>query len=134
MPAALQFLVIDFHRESRYLLVKTLQRKFADAIVHEAEDANEAVAAARGGTLSAIITHRTFDLSGAELVRQLRAVDPRVPIVMVSGMDRAADALAAGASSFLRYEEWLRIGSIVEAHIAARNAASPEPPERSPLP
>ena len=113
--------------------MKTLQRKFADAVVREAEDANEAVDVARTGALAAIITHRTFDLSGADLVKQLRAVDPRVPIVMVSGMDRAADAIAAGATSFLPYEEWLRIGSIVEAHMAAREAVRPDPPSSAPV-
>jgi DNA-binding NarL/FixJ family response regulator len=133
MPAAPQFLVIDFHRESRYLLVKTLQRKFADAIIREAEEAGDAVALARAGTLAAIITHRTFDLSGAELVKRLREADPRVPIVMVSGMDRAKDAIAAGATSFLPYEEWLRIGSLVEAHMAARDATKPDPPTHPPL-
>jgi CheY-like chemotaxis protein len=134
MPATLQFLVIDFHRESRYLLVKTLQRKFPDAVVHEVEEAARAVELTRTGTLAAVITHRTFDLSGAELVRQLRAADTRVPIVMVSGMDRAVDARAAGATSFLPYEEWLRIGSVVEMHMATRDALEPNPDSRSPIP
>jgi DNA-binding NarL/FixJ family response regulator len=123
MPAPHQFLVIDFHRESRYLLVKTLQRKFPDAVIHEADDATRAVELTRSGQLSAVITHRTFDVTGAELVKQLRAADASVPIVMVSGMDRAADALGAGATSFLPYDEWLRIGSVVEAHMA-----TPAPP------
>ena len=127
MPANHTFLVIDFHRESRYLLVKTLQRKFPIAVIHEAEDAAHAVELTRTGQLSAVITHRTFDVTGAELVKQLRAADARIPIVMVSGMDRQADALGAGATSFLAYDEWLRIGSVVEAHIAAREAAEPEP-------
>lgn len=127
MPVRRTFLVIDFHRESRYLLVKTLQRKFPDAAIHEADDAAQAVELTRAGQLSAVITHRTFDLTGAELVKQLRAADALVPIVMVSGIDRQADALGAGATSFLAYDEWLRIGSVVEAHMAARNAAGREP-------
>lgn len=127
MPANRQFLVIDFHRESRYLLVKTLQRKFPDAVIHEAEDASHAVELTRTGHLSAVVTHRTFDLVGVELVKQLRAADARVPIVMVSGIDRASDAVAAGATSFLPYEEWLRIGSVVEVHMATRDALEPDP-------
>ena len=127
MPGNRKFLVIDFHRESRYLLVKTLQRKFPGAVIHEAEDATHAVELTRTGQLSAVVTHRTFDVTGAELVKQLRAADASVPIVMVSGIDRRADALAAGATSFLAYDEWLRIGSVVEAHMAAREAVPKEP-------
>jgi DNA-binding NarL/FixJ family response regulator len=133
MPAPPQFLVIDFHRESRYLLVKTLQRKFPDAVVHELEDAAQAVTLTRTGKLSAVVTHRTFDLTGAELVKQLRSADPHVPIVMVSGMDRREDAQGAGATSFLPYEEWLRIGSVVEVHMATRDAMAPDTDTRSPV-
>jgi hypothetical protein len=32
---------------------------------------------------------------------------------MVSGLDRSAAALKAGATVFLNYDEWLRIGTIV---------------------
>lgn len=117
MSAAPQFLVIDFHRESRDLLVRTLTRKFPGAAVHESDDADKAVEMARALDLKAIVTHRTFDLSGAELVRRLRDADPLVPIVMVSGIDREGAALEAGASSFLSYDEWLRIGTVVEHHL-----------------
>jgi DNA-binding NtrC family response regulator len=116
------FLVVDFQRESRFLLVKTLARKFPRAIIRECEDAAQAVQMARTQDLAGIITHRTFETPGADLVRQLREVDPEVPIVMVSGMDRAKAAMDAGATSFLNYDEWLRIGTIVEAHVANREA------------
>lgn len=116
------FLVVDFQRESRFLLVKTLQRKFPRATVRECEDAEQAVQMARTQDIACIVTHRTFETSGADLVRQLREVDPGVPIVMVSGIDRAKAALDAGATSFLSYDEWLRIGTIVEQHMATREA------------
>lgn len=116
------FVVIDYHAESRYLLVKTLRRKFPQAIVHESEDAEKAIEIARAVNLAAIITHRTFEMEGVELVRRLRDADPKVPIIMVSGIDRSSAALAAGASAFLHYDEWLRIGSVVEAHLRAPNA------------
>jgi DNA-binding NtrC family response regulator len=116
------FLVVDFQRESRFLLVKTLLRKFPRAVVRECEDAEQAVQMARTQDVACIITHRTFETPGADLVRQLREVDPDVPIVMVSGVDRAKAALDAGATSFLNYDEWLRIGTIVEQHMARRDA------------
>jgi DNA-binding NarL/FixJ family response regulator len=117
MSQAPAFVVIDFHAESRYLLVKTLRRKFPRAIIHESEDAEKAIEIARAVNLAAIVTHRTFDMEGVELVRRLRDADPKVPIIMVSGIDRAAAAKTAGANSFLHYDEWLRVGSVVEAHL-----------------
>ena len=116
------FLVVDFQRESRFLLVKTLLRKFPNAVIRECEDAEQAVQMARAQDIACIITHRTFETAGVDLVRQLRDVDPQVPIVMVSGMDRAKAAVHAGATSFLSYDEWLRIGTVVEAHLIQRAA------------
>lgn len=123
------FLVVDFQRESRFLLVKTLLRKFPGAVIRECEDAEQAVQMARTQDVACVITHRTFDTSGADLVRAIRGVDPDVPIVMVSGMDRAKAALDAGATSFLNYDEWLRIGTIAERHMRARDAAEDDEPQ-----
>jgi len=109
--------VIDYNAESRYLLVKTLRRKFPRAVIHETGDAEKAIEIARAVDLAAIVTHRTYEMEGAELVRRLRDADPRVPIVMVSGLDRTGEAQAAGATAFLNYDEWLRIGSVVEEHL-----------------
>lgn len=128
MTSAPQFLIIDFHPESRYLLVKTLLRKFPGATIHECDDADRAEAIARTERLSAIVTHRTIEESGADLVRRFRAADPQVPIVMVSGIDRERDALEAGATSFLHYDEWLLIGSVVESHLAERAHQEPAAP------
>lgn len=130
MTPAPIFLVIDFQRESRFLLVKTLLRKFPGATIRECEDAAQAVLLARAQDIACIVTHRTFETTGAELVRQLREVDPDVPIVMVSGLDREKAAIDAGATSFLNYDEWLRIGTIVERHMAKRAAAEDGEPDR----
>ena len=119
LPAYI-FLVIDFHPESRFLLARTLSRKFPAATVRECDDADSAIQLARTQDIAAIVTHRTFDVAGADLVRQLREVDPDVPIVMVSGIDREEAAVEAGASSFMPYDEWLRIGSVVEQLLNAR--------------
>lgn len=115
------FVVIDFHAESRYLLVKTLRRKFPQAVIHESDDAEKAIEIARAVNLAAIVTHRTYEMTGLELVARLRDADPQVPVIMVSGIDREAAALAAGATAFLNYDEWLRIGSVVESHLRARD-------------
>lgn len=113
LPTAPTFLVIDDNADSRFLLVKTLMRKFPAAVVQECQRAETATELAQRKGLAAIVTHRTAELGGIALVRQLRLANPEVPIVMVSSIDRQEAALAAGADGFLLYDEWLRIGTVV---------------------
>jgi hypothetical protein len=88
--------------------------------------------------LSAIVTHRTFEFDGVALVALLRAANPTVPVLMVSGVDRAKQAVEAGANRFLSYEEWLRVGHVMSDLLAETRspfakedamdgAAEPEP-------
>lgn len=114
------FLVIDYNVESRFLLVKTLRRKFPAATILEADDADHALNLVRSAAIDAIVTHRTFEVEGVELVSQLRAAAPGAMIVMVSGIERTDAAIAAGATTFLLYDEWLRIGSVVEQHLTRK--------------
>ena len=118
MGQLLRFLVIDDNVDSRALLVRTLARKYPAAVVHECQHADAAVALARKEQLSAIVTHRTFELDGIALVALLRSANPTVPILMVSGMDRATQALGAGATRFLSYDEWLRVGNVMNDLLA----------------
>lgn len=113
-PATPVFLVIDFNHDSRFLLVKTLRRKFPQATIEECDEADPAIAYLQSRSVTAVITHRSIDTPGLDLVRQLHEVEPGVPIVMVSGIERAEAALAAGATAFLHYDEWLRIGTVVD--------------------
>jgi DNA-binding NarL/FixJ family response regulator len=114
MTGAPTFLVIDHNAESRFLLVKTLRRKFPAGHIFESDDAQHALDLLDTYAVSVVITHRTFDYQGFELVELLRRAAPTLSIVMVSGFDREAGALAAGANRFLNYDEWLRIGTVVE--------------------
>ena len=116
------FLVVDHNCDSRFLLVKCLLRKFPNSVILEARDGESALEMARRGGLTAIISHRTTEMIGVELIEKFREVDLSVPIVMVSGIDRTAPALAAGADRFLLYDEWLRIGTVVQELIAKREA------------
>jgi CheY-like chemotaxis protein len=116
------FLVVDHNCDSRFLLVKCLLRKFPNAVVQEAKDGDSAIKMAKRGGLSAIISHRTTEMLGVELVEKFREADLVVPIVMVSGIDRTQPALAAGADRFLLYDEWLRIGTVVQELLAEREA------------
>jgi CheY-like chemotaxis protein len=113
VKAPFRFLVVDENADSRFLLVKTLLRKFPEALLQECHDFQTAVSTARTDQLTAIVAHRTYDCDGINLIAALRKANASVPIVMVSGIDRTPQALAAGANAFLNYDEWLRIGTIV---------------------
>jgi DNA-binding response OmpR family regulator len=129
MEHSYRFLIIDDNGDSRSLLVRTLIRKLPAAVVQECQHADPAVTLARSGKFSAIITHRTFEFDGIALVALLRAANPAVPILMVSGRDRENDALGAGATRFMSYDEWLRLGNVMAALLA--QTRSPFESERS---
>ena len=122
MPSPHKFLIVDDNPDSRFLLVKTLLRKFPQAVLQETQDGQSAVSLAQSDGLDATVVHRAADVDGITLVRMLRQVNRTMPIVMVSGIDRTQQALEAGASSFLNYDAWLRIGTVVAEHILARSA------------
>lgn len=127
-PIQVRFLVVDDNSDSRQLLVKTLARKYPDAVMHECRQGDVAIALAKRADLTAIVSHRTYDYDGETLVALFRKVNSTVPIIMVSGYDRTARAKAAGADHFLNYDQWLMIGTVVSEAIAARNnSASPIP-------
>ena len=114
MPTPLKFLVIDDNADSRFLLVKTLLRKFPSAVIQECQSSSAALAMAKNSDLAAIVSHRTTETAGIDLLREIRQINPKVALLMVSGVDRREPALAAGADGFLLYDEWLRIGTLIE--------------------
>ena len=127
------FLVIDDNPDSRFLLVKTLLRKFPTAVLQECQSGESAVEFTRRESLSAIVVHRSTEMAGVALVRELRAVAPHIPIVMVSSIDRRAAAGAAGATAFLLYDEWLRIGTIVAELVGTSPGDSTPPVGEKPM-
>lgn len=108
-----KFLIVDDVTDSRALLVRTLRRKFPTAHIKECQESTTAVAASGEERFDVILAHRSVDLDGITLVRVLRKVNPDVPIIMISGIDRTKQALEAGATCFHNYDEWLRIGTVV---------------------
>lgn len=132
MDSPKTFLVVDDNADSRFLLVKTLLRKFPTAIIHECQECVDAVKIARLDTLAAIVAHRAADLDGISLIRELRAANPTVIILMVSGLDRTESAIRAGATCFLNYDEWLRVGSLVTELLSRSADAQAGGPDEGP--
>jgi CheY-like chemotaxis protein len=123
MQAPYKFLIVDDNADSRFLLVKTLLRKFPQAVLQETQDGESAMALARAENLDALVVHRAAEMDGLSLIRMLRQVNATVPIVMVSGIDRTKAAIEAGANTFLSYDAWLRIGTVVAELLASKESA-----------
>src|SRR4051812_34061514 len=96
----LNFLVVDHNADSRLLLTKTLQRKFAGATIHECETIEAAVPLLLSKKVDAVVSHRVIGYDGATTIRMLRRTNATVPIVMISGVDRQREANEAGATTF----------------------------------
>jgi CheY-like chemotaxis protein len=109
-----KFLIIEDNLDNRFLLTRTLARKFPAAEIQECSDLIAARLIASTERIDAVVLHRVDLSDGIELIRSVRQVNQEVPIIMVSGYDRTREALAAGATRFLLYDEWLRIGTVVE--------------------
>jgi CheY-like chemotaxis protein len=116
----LVFLLVDDSPDGRYLISKTLLRKFPRATVIECRTAETAFAALAKEMPSLIVTHRTYEFNGIDLLRALRQRAPGVLILMTSGVDRREHALEAGADAFYTYDEWLMVGNHVAQLLAER--------------
>jgi CheY-like chemotaxis protein len=127
MSPPYKFLIVDDNADSRFLLVKTLLRKFPQAVLQETQDGESALALIRAEDLDAVVVHRAAEMDGLTLVRALRQANPTIPIVMVSGLDRTQTAIEAGATTFLSYDAWLRIGTVVAELVP------PKPEDSSPV-
>lgn len=133
----LHFLIIDDNPDGRFLIAKTLLRKFPNSVIVESQSAESAFRALETQRPSLIVSHRTFEFDGIALIQELRSRAPRVPIIMASGIDRREAALAAGADAFLTYDEWLMVGNHV-ARLLTDRATKKSPVaasrDRNPLP
>lgn len=114
MPRPRKFLLIDNHADNRALLARTLARKFPGAEIMEWSLLGGVVKSAAAETIDCVVLHRTNDAEAIQLVLEIRRVNAHVPILVLSGVDRSDSALKAGADGFLNFDEWLRVGTVVE--------------------
>ena len=114
MPAPCEFLIVDDHLDNRFLLTKTLIRKYPTALVQECQDSQAALTAVSRDTLTAAIVHCAADMPGTELIELMRNANLLLPILYVSAEDNRNKGFRAGATAFLIYDAWLRVGTVVE--------------------
>lgn len=96
------------------MLVRTLARVFPQAAVQLCTESESGL---RGLSEKpdAVIVHRTMETPTVpDLVKLIRAQDPNVIVLAVSGDDRQKERIfEAGADGFLLYDEWLRAGTVL---------------------
>lgn len=109
----MKILVIDHNADGLDLLTRTLTRKFPSAEIIRCSESGECIEVAGKEKIDAIVVHRAIGMTGGELIRQLRTIDPSVPITMVSSTERSEEATKAGANAFLLYDSWLMLGGVV---------------------
>jgi CheY-like chemotaxis protein len=97
------FIIVDDDKDVRYFIRCVIQRRFTGVQIGEAADGVEALRLfEHGGADLMAIDHNLPSMSGAELVRELRARNAVMPIVMVSSFSAVKEeAMAAGATSFV---------------------------------
>jgi DNA-binding NtrC family response regulator len=113
MRARTKFLVIDDDDDVRSLLVRMMRRTFPGARVVGCSGAQKAASLAKAENFDAVVGRDPGDADATDLIRILRRITPDVPLLMVAGADRCTELLAAGATAFLDYAEWLRAGNVV---------------------
>lgn len=117
--APLRFVIVDDNADTRFILARSVSKQFPQAEMQECWDAESALQQASAPAVSAVVVHRTTEMTGVYFVQELRKTSPSVPILMVSGIDRSHVALAAGASRFLLFEQWLQVGMVVSEMLAS---------------
>lgn len=123
----LRFLVIDDNPDGRFLVSKTLLRKFPKSVVIEAQTGETALRVLENESVTLVVCHRTFEFDAVSLVREIRQRNQTIPIVVMSGIDRSADVFAVGANACITYDEWLMIGNKVAALLTRPGAANSSP-------
>jgi CheY-like chemotaxis protein len=109
----LRFVVVDDNADTRFIVVRSLTKTFPGAIVQESWDSQSALDYASAAGVTAVIVHRTTEMTGIYFVQALRKQNPNVPILMMSGIDRSHAALAAGANRFLAFDLWQQVGMVM---------------------
>jgi DNA-binding response OmpR family regulator len=108
-------MIVEDDEDGGFLIERAITKRFPGAEIRTFSDGDAAAAAAADGPWRGFIVHRSLDVDGIGIVKRLHFLNPHVPIVMISGRDQAAAALAAGATHFVRYADWQTLGTIFEA-------------------
>src|SRR5262245_25221944 len=118
LPPAKNFLVLGSNDDVSLLLTRTLRRVFPGSAIAETEDVKRGLHFLQTCRCDAIVAYRPITADVVTLVQRIRKSDPAIPVIAVLSVDYSAEVIAAGATTFLKVEEWLLIGSRVDDVLA----------------
>src|SRR4026209_1612981 len=102
-PAAKRILVADDQRSLRELLAIVLRREGYEVLL--AENGKMALAGLTGGPVDLLISDiKMPDMSGVEVLRSAKQIDPALPAIMMTAFastETAVEAMRLGACDYL---------------------------------
>lgn len=126
MMRVIKLLVVADSEDERALYARIILRKFPRAVI--TQSGLWAALKLELAAFDAVVVHFNGTPEATQLVQKIRA-KKSVPIVALSGVNRAIDAIAAGVTRFILASEWLTLGPILSELILAAPA---RPVERAP--
>lgn len=95
-------LAVNDNDDELFLIARHLRKVFPGAMILTARDGREALDTWRREQVHAIVTDNKMpQITGLNLIREIRETDSTVPIIMATGSERDRDeALATGATVF----------------------------------
>ncbi|MGD8563640.1 MAG: response regulator [Desulfarculaceae bacterium] len=123
-PAGVRILVADEDASVRDLLSRFLQK--IGYTVAEAQNGREAVELFQGYTFSLVLCDLNISgFSGLKLLKTIKALNPRVPVVIMGGFGElpvVVDALKSGAENFLpKPLNLTRLPKLIEQSLSLSN-------------
>ena len=105
MSERLKLLVVDDDLVDRLAIRRAIEQSGIDAIIEEASDAGEALAALARGAFDCVLLDQDLPgTSGTQLAKQLRSAGVLVPLVFVTGQQNEEllqEAVDAGITDFI---------------------------------
>ncbi|MEO7702831.1 MAG: response regulator [Opitutus sp.] len=120
MPGEIKLLLVDDDREKRFLIALSLNREFVGLRLTECESGAAAIEHLQRESVDAIITDNSMSpINGLELLDWVRARDPQLPVIMVTGNSEIEPlALQAGASAVLPSLNFNEIGTVLRRFLS----------------
>jgi DNA-binding NarL/FixJ family response regulator len=101
----MKVLIVDDHTLVRHGIALLVKECFADAIVREAGSADEAIDLLKEDPVDvALVDVRMPERDGLELLREVKATWPQIPVIMLTTFDHAVyvkQALGDGADGYM---------------------------------
>lgn len=108
-----KILIVDDDPETCSFLATLLSDLYAVTVVHDGKSALEKIEAENNSTNVVVLDYRLPDMSGLEVLREIKKTKPHIPVIFISayGDDVAVKAFRHGAKDYLKkpfnYNEFL---------------------------